>query len=108
MHGFQLWANLPAAQKMTAPRYQEVASKDVTEVTDDDGTKVRIISGEFWGRRGPVEGIAADPQYLDITVPAGVERTLPVAALAERLRLRVRRRRRFRDASAPAPSRPTW
>src|SRR4026209_2750249 len=59
MHGFQLWANLPAAQKMTAPRYQDIAAKDVSEVTDDDGTKVRIVCGEFWGKRGPVEGVAA-------------------------------------------------
>src|SRR5213596_1616443 len=66
MHGFQLWANLPASQKMTAPRYQDVLSKDVAEVTDDDGTKVRVICGEFWGKRGPVDGIAADPRYLDV------------------------------------------
>ena len=79
MHGFQLWANLPASLKMTHPRYQEVASADIPEVTDDDGTKARIICGTFWGRSGPVEGVAAEPQYVDIWVPPGVRRSLPVA-----------------------------
>lgn len=80
MHGFQLWANLPSSLKMTAPRYQDVKSKDIVEITDDDGTIVRVISGEFWGKRGPVDGIAADPSYLDVSVPAGVKKSLPVDA----------------------------
>ena len=62
MHGFQLWANLPASLKMTDPRYQDIPSSAIPEVTEDDGTRVRIICGEFWGQRGPVEGVAADPQ----------------------------------------------
>jgi redox-sensitive bicupin YhaK (pirin superfamily) len=78
MHGFQLWANLPGALKMTAPRYQDVKGKDIPEVIDDDGTKVRVIVGEFWGKRGPVDGIAADPQYLDISVPPGVRKSFKV------------------------------
>jgi redox-sensitive bicupin YhaK (pirin superfamily) len=78
MHGFQLWANLPAALKMTAPRYQEVKAANIPVVTEDDGTEARIICGNFWGTRGPVEGVAADPIYLDITVPPGKRRTLPV------------------------------
>ena len=78
MHGFQLWANLPAAHKMTEPRYQDVLSSDIPEVTDDDGTTVRIICGDFWGKRGPVDGIAADPRYLDVWVPPGKRKTLPV------------------------------
>ena len=78
MHGFQLWANLPASEKMTAPRYQDVVSGDVPEVTDDDGTSVRIICGEFWGKSGPVDGIATDPRYLDVWVPPGQRKTLPV------------------------------
>jgi hypothetical protein len=78
MHGFQLWANLPAALKMTAPRYQEVKSDEIPEVTDDDGTQTRIICGTFWGKRGPVEGIAADPVYIDVSVPAGERKVLPV------------------------------
>jgi len=78
MHGFQLWANLPSHLKMTAPRYQDVEAKEIPEVIDDDGTKVRVITGEFWGKRGPVDGIAADPQYLDISVPPGVKKTFKV------------------------------
>jgi redox-sensitive bicupin YhaK (pirin superfamily) len=78
MHGFQLWANLPAALKMTKPRYQEVKAADIPIVTDDDGTQARIICGSFWGRQGPVEEVAADPIYLDISVPPGKHRTLPV------------------------------
>ena len=78
MHGFQLWANLPAALKMTKPRYQEVRAQDIPIVTEDDGTQARIICGSFWGKKGPVEEVAADPIYLDITVPPGTRRTLPV------------------------------
>ncbi len=78
MHGFQLWANLPSALKMTAPRYQEVKSPEIPEVTEDDGTRARIVCGSFWGRRGPVEGIAADPVYIDVSVPQGKRKSLPV------------------------------
>ncbi|MEP0829526.1 MAG: pirin family protein [bacterium] len=78
MHGFQLWANLPSSLKMTPPRYQEIKSTDIPEVTDDDGTYARIVCGEFWGKRGLVEGIAADPVYVDITVPPGRRKTLAV------------------------------
>lgn len=78
MHGFQLWANLPSSLKMTAPRYQDVKSKDIPVITDDDGTTVKVIVGSFWGQTGPVDGIAADPQYLDIFVPAGVKKTFKV------------------------------
>jgi redox-sensitive bicupin YhaK (pirin superfamily) len=78
MHGFQLWANLPAALKMTAPRYQEVKSPEIPEITDDDGTHVRVVCGSFWGKRGPVDGIAADPLYLDVSVPPGRRKVLPI------------------------------
>ena len=78
MHGFQLWANLPAARKMTTPRYQEVGTADIPEVTDDDGTHVRVVCGSFWGKTGPVDEVAIDPIYLDVTVPAGLRKTLPV------------------------------
>src|SRR5256886_6468570 len=50
MHGFQLWANLPRSLKMTDPRYQDILAKDVPEVVDDDGTRVRVVVGEFWGK----------------------------------------------------------
>ena len=78
MHGFQLWANLPSSLKMTAPRYQEVKAGDIPVVTEDDGTEARIVCGSFWGKKGPVDGIAADPVYLDVTVPPGRSKTLPV------------------------------
>ncbi|HZO46076.1 MAG TPA: pirin family protein [Xanthobacteraceae bacterium] len=78
MHGFQLWANLPASLKMTAPRYQDIPATVIPEVTDDDGTHVRIITGDFWGKKGPVEGVAADPRYIDVFVPPGKRKTLPV------------------------------
>ena len=78
MHGFQLWANLPSALKMTAPRYQDIPAIAIPEVIDDDGTHARIVCGEFWGKRGPVEGVAADPRYLDIFVPPGKRKRLPV------------------------------
>ncbi len=78
MHGFQLWANLPAAQKMTEPRYQEVKVEEIPHVTDDDGTEARLVCGSFWGKRGPVTGIATNPTYVDITVPPGKTKRLPV------------------------------
>ncbi len=78
MHGFQLWGNLPSSLKMTSPRYQEVKGAEIPTVTDDDGTLVRVVCGEFWGAKGPVDGVAADPIYLDVTVPPGKRKTLPV------------------------------
>jgi quercetin 2,3-dioxygenase len=78
MHGFQLWANLPSSLKMTAPRYQDIKAGEVPEVIDDDGTRVRVVCGDFWGKSGPVEGVAADPRYLDVFVPPGKRKTLPV------------------------------
>lgn len=78
MHGFQLWANLPSAEKMCAPRYQDVTAADIPEETDDDGVKARIICGDFWGKSGPVDGIAADPRYVDISVPPGLKKTFKV------------------------------
>lgn len=78
MHGFQLWANLPSSLKMTAPRYQDVKAAEIPEVVDDDGTRVRVVCGDFWGKKGPVEGVASEPRYLDIYVPPGVRKVLPV------------------------------
>ena len=78
MHGFQLWANLPSSLKMTKPRYQDIKSGEIAEITDDDGTRVRVVSGEFWGKRGPVEGVATDPIYLDVFVPPNLRKALPV------------------------------
>ena len=78
MHGFQLWGNLPSALKMTTPRYQEVKAADIPVVTDDDGTRARVVCGSFWGVTGPVEGVAADPVYLDVSLLPEVRKTLPV------------------------------
>ena len=78
MHGFQLWANLPSSLKMTKPRYQEVKTTDIPFIKDDDGTEVRVICGSFWGATGPVDGIAADPIYLDVSIPPGKRKTFPV------------------------------
>ena len=78
MHGFQLWANLPSSLKMMAPRYQDIKAAEIPEIVDDDGARVRVVCGEFWGRRGPIEGVAADPSYLDVWVPPRRRKTLPV------------------------------
>ena len=101
MHGFQLWSNLPSSLKMTAPRYQDVPSTEIPEVIDDDGTRVKVIVGEFWGRRGPVDGIAADPQYLDIFVPAGVRKTFKVETERHAFAYIFEGSGSFRDASKP-------
>jgi redox-sensitive bicupin YhaK (pirin superfamily) len=103
MHGFQLWANLPASLKMTAPRYQDVSGRDIPEAVDDDGTRVRVVCGEFWGQKGPVEGVAADPRYLDIRVPPGRRRTLPVETTRHAFAYVFEGSGTFRDASEPRP-----
>jgi redox-sensitive bicupin YhaK (pirin superfamily) len=101
MHGFQLWANLPSALKMTPPRYQEVKAPDIPEITDDDGTRVRIVCGHFWGTRGPVDGIAADPIYLDVSVPPGKRKSLPVATTSHAFAYVFAGSGKFCNASGP-------
>jgi redox-sensitive bicupin YhaK (pirin superfamily) len=101
MHGFQLWANLPASLKMTTPRYQDVSGKDVPEVTDDDGTRVRIVCGNFWGTSGPVDGIAAEPIYIDVSVPPGQRKTLPVETTRHAFAYVFAGSGTFRNASDP-------
>jgi len=101
MHGFQLWANLPAAQKMTAPRYQDIQGSDIPVITDDDGTVVKIITGDFWGKKGPVDGIAADPLYVDISLPPNTRKTFPVDTYASTFAYIFAGAGTFRDASAP-------
>jgi redox-sensitive bicupin YhaK (pirin superfamily) len=102
MHGFQLWANLPASLKMTEPRYQDVSSGDIPELVDDDGTRVRIICGDFWGKTGPVDGIAADPRYLDVWVPPAQRKRLPVETSSHAFAYVFDGAGSFRDASRPA------
>ena len=101
MHGFQLWANLPASLKMTAPRYQDIAAKDIPDVVDDDGTRVRVIVGDFWGKQGPVEGVAADPQYIDVSVPPGKRKRLTVDTTRHAFAYVFAGSGTFRDASGP-------
>ncbi|MBL6429324.1 MAG: pirin family protein [Maritimibacter sp.] len=102
MHGFQLWGNLPSSLKMTDPRYQDIASKEIPEVTDDDGTVVRVVAGEFWGKRGPVDGIAAEPQYLDVTIPAGVKKTFKIDTYRRAFAYVFQGAAAFVDASRPS------
>lgn len=102
MHGFQLWANLPSSLKMTAPRYQDVAAQDIPETIDDDGTRVRVIVGSFWGKNGPVDGVAAEPMYLDVSVPANAHRSLPIDTYANAFAYIFEGSGRFADASAPS------
>jgi quercetin 2,3-dioxygenase len=101
MHGFQLWANLPSSLKMTAPRYQDIKAADIPEVTDDDGTIARVITGEFWGKKGPVEGVAANPRYLDIFVPPGKKKRLAVETTNHAFAYVFAGSGSFRDASDP-------
>ncbi len=101
MHGFQLWANLPSSLKMTSPRYQDVPSGEIPALTDDDGTTVRVICGDYHGKKGPVDGIAADPRYLDISVPAGVSKRLKVETSRHAFAYVFEGAGSFRDASQP-------
>jgi quercetin 2,3-dioxygenase len=101
MHGFQLWANLPSSLKMTRPRYQDIKGTEIPEIVDDDGTRVRVVCGELWGRRGPVEGVAADPRYLDVWVPPGRRKTLPVEVERHAFAYVFEGSGRFRSASEP-------
>ena len=101
MHGFQLWSNLPSSLKMTRPRYQDIAAGDIPEVTDDDGTRVRVIIGDFWGKSGPVEGVAAEPRYLDVSVPPGRKKRLAVDRANNAFAYVFAGSGSFRDASDP-------
>ncbi|MEL6921503.1 MAG: pirin family protein [Pseudomonadota bacterium] len=101
MHGFQLWANLPSSEKMTTPRYQDISGSDIDEVVDDDGTRVRVITGEFWGKKGPVDGIAADPLYLDVYVPPFKRKALPVDTYRQAFAYIFEGEGTFHDASKP-------
>ena len=101
MHGFQLWANLPSRLKMTDPRYQDIKAADIPEVTDDDGTKVRVVCGSFWGKKGPVEGVAADPQYVDVSVPPNQRKRLAIETTRNAFAYVFAGSGTFRDSSAP-------
>jgi hypothetical protein len=101
MHGFQLWANLPSHLKMTKPRYQDVSGSEIPEIIEDDGTRVRVVVGSFRDRTGPVDGIAADPQYLDISVPPERTKRFPVDTRRQAFAYIFEGSASFRDASQP-------
>src|SRR5438477_5944227 len=101
MHGFQLWANLPSSLKLTAPRYQDIGTAEIPEVVEDDGTRARVVCGAFWGKRGPVEGVAADPSYVDISVPPGRRRSFAVDTRRNAFAYVFEGSGAFRDASEP-------
>ena len=101
MHGFQLWANLPSSLKMTAPRYQDIGGGEIPEITDDDGVKVRLICGDFWGKKGPVDGVAAEPRYLDVSIPPNVRKSLPVETYRQAFAYIFEGSGRFAGASEP-------
>jgi len=81
MWGFQLWVNLPRDRKMSPPRYQEFPRERIPVVTLEDGGSIRVIAGSARGVAGAVTGIATNPLYLDVTLPAGgrFEEAIPVA-----------------------------
>jgi redox-sensitive bicupin YhaK (pirin superfamily) len=106
MHGFQLWANLPASLKMTDPRYQDIPASAIPEATEDDGTRARIICGEFWGKKGPVEGVATgqnatDASYVDISVPPNMRKRIRVETTRNAFAYVFAGAGTFRDASDP-------
>jgi len=101
MHGFQLWGNLPSSLKMRKPRYQEVKATDIPELKDADETHVRVVCGEFWGMKGPVEGVASDPIYLDVSISPGRRRTLAVETVRHAFAYVFTGSGRFCNASEP-------
>ncbi len=78
MAGLQLWANLPAANKMMAPRYQEIKSKEIPTLSLQNGTTIKVICGKFNDTAGAVNDIVTDPQYLDIVMPPNTSFELPI------------------------------
>jgi hypothetical protein len=101
MHGFQLWANLPASLKMTDPRYQDIPASAIPEVTEDDGSKARVICGEFWGKTGPVDGVAAEPRYVDISIPPNKRKRIKVETTRNAFAYVFAGAGTFSDASKP-------
>jgi redox-sensitive bicupin YhaK (pirin superfamily) len=101
MHGFQLWANLPSALKMTDPRYQDISSQEIPTIIDDDGTAARVVIGDFWGKSGPVDGVAADPTFVDISVPPLTRKTFKVDTYHSAFAYIFAGSGTFRDASRP-------
>jgi len=103
-HGFQLWANLPSQRKMTDPRYQDIPSLEIPEITEDDGSHARVITGDFWGKKGPVTGIATNPTYVDLSIPPNVERSIKVSLDQNSFIYLFEGSAWFRDSSHPIPA----
>lgn len=103
MHGFQLWANLPRELKMTDPRYQDIPGGEIPERSEDDGTVLRVLCGDYGGIQGPVDGIAAGPRYLDVTVPPGKTKTLKMDVESQAFAYIFEGDGAFRGTSDPQP-----
>ena len=103
-HGFQLWANLPSALKMTDPRYQDIPAVEIPEITEDDGTLARVIAGKFWGQKGPVTDIASDPSYLDIYIPPRSRRSIKIDLVQNAFAYVFEGKGKFRGASSAMPA----
>ena len=103
MHGFQLWANLPSRLKMTDPRYQDIPAEEVTLRSENDGTIIRVLCGEYGGVVGPVDGIAATPRYIDVTVPVGRTKSLKMDLESNAFAYVFEGSGSFRGASGPKP-----
>lgn len=101
LQGFQLWANLPAANKMMPPRYRDVKSEQIPEVTLGKGVRVRIICGELNGLTGPVQDIVIEPEYLDVTVPPDTALSQPVGRGRTAFAYVIEGRGRFQPEDAP-------
>ncbi len=80
LQGFQLWVNLPRHSKMTEPRYQEYEPDAIPEATLPNGIRARVVAGRFAGKEGPIDAAATEPLYLDPSLPAGSDVTVPVPA----------------------------
>ena len=80
MHGFQLWANLPSSKKMVNPRYQDVSGSDIPLLEEDDGSRIKVVVGNYKGIEGPVDGISADPQYFDVYIPPMTRKEIKIDA----------------------------
>ncbi|MFW5686036.1 MAG: pirin family protein [Spirochaetota bacterium] len=103
MHGFQLWANLPRELKMSDPRYQDIPGSEVAVRCEDDGTIIRVLCGDFGGITGPVDGIAAAPRYLDISVPPGRTKSFRMDLESQAFAYIFEGAGSFRGASGPQP-----
>jgi hypothetical protein len=101
MHGFQLWANLPRELKMTDPRYQDIKSGEIPVLAEDDGTAIRVVVGDYKGVSGPVDGVAAEPNYFDISIPAGKTKRFKVDTYRRAFAYVFEGSGTFRDASEP-------